>query len=73
MTAFKNLPPWNDFMKGKDEERYSDSMLAMRKTFTAQLEQLHRQTLAKHSTLTTPEEEDQAWELWRQLLALQPK
>ena len=60
-------------MKGKDEERYSDSMLAMRKTFTAHLEQLHRQTLAKHSTLTTPEKEDQAWELWRQQLALQPK
>ena len=73
MTAFKNLPPWEDFIKGKNEERYSDSMLAMRKAFTARLEQLHRETLAMHSTLTTPEKEDQAWELWRQMLALQPK
>ena len=69
MTAFKNLPPWNDFMKGKDAERYSDSMLAMRKTSTAHLERLHRQTLAEHSNLTTPEEEDRVWERWCQQLA----
>ena len=68
MTAFKNLPPWNDFIKGKDEERYSDSMLAMRKAYTAHLEQLHRRTLATHSNLATPEDEDRAWERWRQPL-----
>ena len=64
MTAFKNLPPWNDFIKGKNEERYSDSMLAMRKAYTAHLEQLHRRTLAKYSNLMTPKDEDRAWECW---------
>ena len=73
MTAFKDLQPWQDFMKGKDEERYQDSMLTMRKTFTVHLEKLHRRTLAKYSKLTTLDEEDQAWELWRQRLAEQPK
>ena len=33
MTAFKNIPPWQDFVKGRDSD-----MLRMRLAFTAQLD-----------------------------------
>ena len=39
MTAFKNLPPWNDFVKGRDSD-----MLRMRSAFTAKLQARHEQT-----------------------------
>ena len=66
MTAFKNLPAWCHFQEGKAQERNAESMLTMRKVFTAHLEDLHRRTLARHSALVTPEKEEQAWNLWRQ-------
>ena len=59
MTAFKNLPPWGDFVKGRDSD-----MLRMRSDFTKNLERLHQRTLAKHSPMKTPEDEDRAHELW---------
>ena len=59
MTAFKNLPPWGDFVKGRDSD-----MLRMRMQFTEYLEGLHERTLAKHSPMKTVEEEDAAYELW---------
>ena len=68
MTAFKNLPPWSDFVKGKDSD-----MLRMRQAFTARLHKLHQRTLAKHSALKTPELEDKAWELWHAEQTAQPK
>ena len=65
-TAFKNLPAWCHFQAMKAQESNAGSMLTMRKVFTAQLEDLHRRTLARHSALVTPEQEEQAWDLWRQ-------
>ena len=59
MTAFKNLPPWGDFVKGRDSD-----MLRMRWDFTERLERMHERTLAKHSHMKTRDDEDQAYELW---------
>ena len=61
MTAFKNLPPWNDFVKGKDSE-----MLRRRQEFTERLENMHQRTLAKHSSMRTPKDEEEQFEQWRQ-------
>ena len=73
MTAFKNLPACSEFQDGKAQERSSDSMLAMRKAFTAGLEAKHRKTLAKYSDLKTPEAEEKAWNSWRQEQAARPQ
>lgn len=59
MTAFKNLPPWSDFQKGRDSD-----MLRMRNSFTDRLQALHTRTLAKHSEMKTPEDEARAHEAW---------
>ena len=59
MTAFKNLPPFNDFLKGKESP-----MLRTRQAFVDELGVLHRKTLAKHSTLGTAKAEEKAHELW---------
>lgn len=59
MTAFKNIPPWSDFVKGRES-----SMLRMRLKFTAKLQQLHVRTLAKHTDMKTPEDEAAAHERW---------
>ena len=64
MTAFKNLPPWSDFVKGRDSD-----MLRMRLAFTQRLERLHERTLAKHSSMSTPEQEAKAHETWSELQA----
>ena len=61
MTAFKNLPPWDDFARGKDSD-----MLRMRLDFTHWLEKLHERTLAKHSAMKSPELEQAAHDLWRE-------
>ena len=46
MTAFKNLPPWADFEKGKQSD-----MLRQRLDFTRYLtDALHRKTMARHSS-----------------------
>ena len=50
MTAFKQLPPFNDFLKGKE-----CPMLRMRKAFNDKLMALHRKTLAKLGTMGTAE------------------
>ena len=60
MTAFKNLPPWQDFLEGRKSD-----MLRMRKRFTEWLEELHAETLARHSSLKTSEDENEAHEEWR--------
>jgi hypothetical protein len=61
MTAFKNIPPWQDFVKGRESD-----MLRMRWAFTEKLERMHLKTLAKHSEMKTPEDEQQAHESWLQ-------
>ena len=60
MTAFKNLPPWEDFLRGRDSD-----MLRMRLEFTKWLEKLHTKTLASHSALATPAMEQDAHEQWQ--------
>ena len=59
MTAFKNLPPWEDFVQGRQSD-----MLRMRQNFTERLHGMHARTLATHSELKTPELEARAHQLW---------
>ncbi len=60
MTAFKNLPPWDDFAKGRES-----AMLRMRLRFTEMLNNMHARTMQQHSKLATPELEVEAFEAWR--------
>ena len=59
MTAFKNLPPWSEFVKGRDSD-----MLRMRKAFTTRLDTLHERTLARHSGMKSSAAEIEAHEKW---------
>ena len=68
MTAFKNLPPWDDFAKGRDSD-----MLRMRREFTRGLERMHVLTLAQHSAMKTPELEAKAQDVWSDQQAQQAK
>ena len=68
MTAFKNLPPWGDFVQGR-----SSDMLRQREAFAEGLGRLHRRTLAKHAGLETAEAEAGAQEKWREAQARRPK
>jgi hypothetical protein len=45
----------------------------MRLDFQQRLQVLHTRTLARHSDMKTPAEEEAAHEEWTQRLALQPK
>jgi len=60
MTAFKHLPPWDDFQKGRDSD-----MLRMRNRFTQMLDRKHTETMRKHSQLKTAQDENEAFERWR--------
>ena len=42
MTAFKNLPPWSDFVKGRESPT-----LHMRQAFTDWPEEMHLDTMTK--------------------------
>ena len=61
MTAFKNMPPWEDFQKGQDSD-----MLRMRKRFTEMLDRKHTETMRKYSQFQTAEDENDAYEMWRE-------
>ena len=61
MTAFKNLPPWEDFRRGEESD-----MLRMRKRFTEMLDRKHTETMRKYSQFQTAEEENDAYEMWRE-------
>ena len=61
MTAFKNLPPWGDFMKGRESD-----MLRQRLDFTQRLQGMHTRTLAKHTDLKNAELEAEAYERWNE-------
>ena len=56
LTAFKNLPPFDDFLKGRDS-----AMLQMREDFVKRLDVMHKRTWAKWNT----EDEDTAHEQWK--------
>ena len=43
MTAFKNLPAWSDFVKGRESD-----MLRMRLAFTEKLQLMHEATMAQN-------------------------
>ena len=59
MTAFKNLPPWEDFQQGQDSD-----MLRMRQRFTGMLDRMRSQTTRKFSQFRTAEAENEACERW---------
>lgn len=59
MTAFKNLPPFEDFRKGRESP-----MLHQRQAFEAKLHQLHRKTLAKHSHIQDEQTEAAEHKKW---------
>ena len=61
MTAFKNLPAWGDFVKGRDSD-----MLRQRLDFTKRLQDMHKRTLATHSKMTNADLEAKAHELWNE-------
>lgn len=60
MTAFKNLPPWYDFVKGKDS-----NMLRMRNDFIERLRPMHQRTVARHSDMKRLADEDKAFNTWK--------
>ena len=68
MTAFKHLPPWDDFQKGRDSD-----MLRMRKRFTQMLDRKHTETMRRHSQLKTAQDETEAFERWRDRRDREPK
>ena len=68
MTAFKNLPPWDDFQKGQNSD-----MLRMRKRFTDMLDRKHAETLRKYSQLKNAEGENEAYDIWRRHREGDPK
>ena len=68
MTAFKNLPPWQVVVKGRDSD-----MLRMRLDFTSLLQRMRSRTMAKYTDMKTPEEEAAAHERWSTEQALRPK
>ena len=55
MTAFKNLPPWLDFVKGRDSD-----MLRMRLAFTEKLEVMHTETMSRFSDMKTHTQEKES-------------
>ena len=59
MTAFKNLPPWSDFLKGRESD-----MLRMRNAFIDKLWKCHRETLRRHAAMATAAEEEAAHAEW---------
>jgi hypothetical protein len=59
MTAFKNIPPLEDFLKVLDSE-----MLKNRRCFDEKLEEMHRETLRTHSNLVSAADEELAHAAW---------
>ena len=68
MTAFKNLPPWDDLLKGQDSE-----MLRMSKRFTEMLDRKHTETMREYSQFKTLEDENEAYEQWKERREKNPK
>ena len=68
MTAFKHLPPWDDFRKGQESD-----MLRMRKRFTKILDRKHTETMRRWSHFQTAKDENEAYEMWRESREREPK
>ena len=68
MTAFKNLPAWNDFAKGRDCD-----MLRMRQRFTNMLEKKHEETMRKFSDMKSNADEEAAFKRWNDAQSNRPK
>ena len=68
MTAFKHLPPWNDFAAGRNSD-----MLRMRLQFAERLQSMHQRTVAKYNAMKTPELEAEAHATWMEEQARKPK
>ena len=68
MTACKGLPPFHDFLEGK-----KTPMLAMRKDFTEELQRMHTRTMANHSSVTTEQQDNDAYDLWKEAQARKAK
>ena len=64
MTAFKNIPAWSDFAKGRESD-----MLRMRRAFETKLQKMHERTLAKCSHMKSEAQEDAAQRHWDQTRA----
>lgn len=64
MTAFKNLPSWSDFEKGRDSD-----MLRMRNAYTDKLWEQHTETMQKHTAMAMPLAEEAAHDEWRRTKA----
>ena len=60
MTAFKNLPAWEDFEKGRESD-----MLRMRKSYMKRLDEMHERTMAAHSHMRTSFQEEMAQDVWQ--------
>ena len=58
MTAFHNLPAWDDFAKGA-----ASDMLRIRLEYTARLEELHEKSI-KH-VFRTGKLEEEAFQQWK--------
>ncbi|MDA8609420.1 hypothetical protein N9L19_00735 [bacterium] len=59
ITAFKTLPAWDDFVKGRDSD-----MLRMRIVFAGMLQGMHSRTPANQTDMNTPEQDATAHERW---------
>jgi hypothetical protein len=59
MTAFKNIPPLEDFQKVIDSDMWKN-----RREFDEKLENMHRDTLRQHSNLQSAADEDLAHQSW---------
>ena len=59
LTAFKHIPPLEDFLQVLESD-----MLKKRRQFDEKLEQMHRDTLKKHSNMMTEEDEQRAHRAW---------
>jgi hypothetical protein len=68
LTAFKNLPSFDDFKKGRESP-----MLHRRKEFEVKLTQLHRKTLAKHSPIKDEKAEEAEHTKWSAMQAQSSK
>ena len=60
MTAFQQLPPWSDFLKGRDS-----AMLRNRSAFIDDLCRMHRETMKRYTSMKTDKDEDLAYSSWK--------
>ena len=56
-TAFYNLPPWEDFVKGRTSD-----MLRMRQLFMERLGKLHLETLGKYTNMVSWDDKQKCWD-----------